>query len=147
MTKRSRQFILLAVVVTTIVIPTWFFLQPTLSDRLEYFHGTWCVEQMQINGRDTIPVSHGISLQFPSEGNCIGNISFHDVEITFPGLSSFPGTALWRVEEDRITVWNAAPGAKLFEGSYTVKIKKETIELRSKKVFIRAHVVKYRLPF
>jgi hypothetical protein len=142
-----RKLILLATAVSAGVVILWVILQPSLSDRLEYFHGNWCVEQMQINGRDTVPVTTGITLQFQDEGICSGNISMDERVILFPGLNTIGGNARWAVEDDSIRISLASPEAKIFEGKYSVDVRGEVITLISDDVYIRARVVKFRFPF
>jgi hypothetical protein len=114
---------------------------------LEYFKGRWCIEQLTVNGRDTIPSVMGIAITFKDDGVCLGNITLEESVMLLPGLNTVEGMASWHVEGDQLVLDLATREAKIFEGKYNVDVRGDVITLTSKDVYIRAHVVKYRLPF
>jgi hypothetical protein len=144
---RERYFLAAAVLIVCVITPLVILGQPALSDRLEYFYGNWCVERIQINGRDTVPSTLGVSLVFKDQGQCMGNISFDQRVITFPEFNSYAGNARWQIAEDKLIIQTASEGAEMFEGIYDVALEGEVIRLKSENVYIQAHVVKIRLPF
>ncbi len=122
-------------------------IQPTLEERITDGTGSWCIEQLKINGVDTFPVTYGISFQYQGEKNCLGNISFRDEVVTFPGLNSFAGSARWLVVDDQMRITNADTTAKIFEGKYLVETNGSVMTMKSERVYIRAHLIRFNLPF
>lgn len=143
----QRFFFFAAAIFILGVTPLVIFLQPTMSERLTEGIGTWCIQEMKINGRDTIPVTHGVYLTFVDQGTCLGQLTFNGNVVSFPGLNSYPGQARFSADDDEIQIDDADSTVQIFKGSYSVSLFRNILEMKSEHVYIKARRMELNLPF
>lgn len=143
----ARLFLFVALVLVLLITPLVISMQPTVDEQLRAGMGTWSIDELQIDGKDTTTNTFGISMQYTNERSTMGSLMFREGEVTFPGLNSYSGSAWWSVGDDQLTIDHANEQAKVFEGIYTVSFSGDQLTLKSQRVYIHAHAVRLNLPF
>jgi len=117
---------------------------PSLGERLE---GSWCVSSITLSGKPmTVRTVHrGFSVKW--EG-CEEYIRFATSGVlTFPGLASPEISANWRVLRGDLIVQDADTLNDVLDGSYTVDLNGDHLNLRNGDLLVRADRVRFRSPF
>jgi len=127
----SITFILMALIFSIVILT-----MPTLEEQIT--KNSWCVDMLLYKGKQYYPNTLGLKLMFNDE--CTETFNFdNDGTINLPGFNSNSVYASWKIERDKIVIYNSDTLSHLYEGEYVLNIKNGRIKIQSEKTTIIGH--------
>lgn len=135
----TRVTIMVILLVTIIVLTVYFITLPSKNKRLT--SQTWVVENISYLGKDYRTQTNGYPI-IKINGQDENELSREKIwfnkngEITLPGFNTSMVSGKWRLDGNKLVVWNTEKFSQVYDGVYRVKFRNSNLELISDKTII-----------
>lgn len=127
-----RLVILFTVVISLTAAVIYWLSLPTFTERLT--EEDWCVENIIYEGREYIPYS---TLGIRFIGGCDESVDIDDNgEISLPGFNSYNAQGRWKMQNNRLIIYETDTFGFVYNGAYEVLIEGNSMVLQSEKTEI-----------
>jgi hypothetical protein len=123
----ARLLVLLALVLVVVITPIAISAQPSTAERLSA--SNWCVERVQVDGREITLNTEGVHLVWD---NCPNELRFHPQGTAdLPGFKGPVQHGAWRVENELLFLSDLSEPHPAFAGPLSISVNDRQLTLSS----------------
>lgn len=128
-----RLIVLIAIVILIIAFSVIFITSPTIEEKLT--ESRWCIENVIFQGKKYRPNTTGLIIQF--NNGCSERVFFRkNGQVYFPGFNSRKIRANWKLDNERMLIYNSDTLTNVFNGEYILNISHNSLKMVSENTTI-----------